>query len=129
MSFANSSIVLDLVNLASIGPQPVTPSMRTPILRCCFCTKINTYRRITALWCHIRDKHTLIDTQTRLQEIIRTGSCWRDHWQRERDLGHGISRSDPTWIKLEQMREKDFNWGVILAWKFSYSAEKEVINL
>ena len=129
LSFTTSSIAVRLANLGDVGPRLVTPSMRTPLLRCRFCTKINTYRRITALWCHIRDKHTLIDTQTRLEEIVRTGSCFRDHWEREQDSGRPISRNNPIWIKLEQMREKDFGWEVILAWKISYSANKKAINL
>lgn len=117
LSFLNSSIAVDIANLARIGSglQTVTLLIRTPTLRCRFCTKLTTYQQVTALWCHIRDKHTLIDTQTRLPEIVRTGSCLRDHWEREQELGHNVSRNDPTWIKLEQMREKDFGWEVILA--------------
>ena len=128
LSFTNSSVEVDPAHLVSIGPQPVTPSTRTPTLRCRFCTKVTAYKRITALWCHIRDKHALIDTETRLQEIVRTGSLWRDHWERERALGFPINRNDPTWIKLEQIKEDDFGWGVVLSWKIVYSAAKERLN-
>ena len=95
---------------------------------CRFCTKVTGYKRVTALWCHIRDKHTVIDTQTRLQEIIRTGSLWREHWESERALGFSVNPNDPTWIKLEQMKEDGFGWGVVMSWKIVYSASKERLN-
>ena len=122
LSFADCSVNVDPSNLIVAKSQPVTSSTQVPILSCRFCTRVTTYRRITALWCHIRDKHTMINNQERLEEILRTGSYWRDHYECQRTLGHAINRSDPTWLKLEQMKKKDFSWDVVLTWK-AYSAK------
>ena len=87
---------------------------------------MHSFRRVTAIWCHIRDKHHSICTQDRLQEIVQIGDQWRDYWELQQQRGHRINRQHATWIKLEQIKDRDFDWNTILAWKITYSKPKRV---
>jgi len=72
---------------------------------------------VIGYWSHVFKKHLEISNEKRLEEMIRAGMIWRDHLEDSRARGSGISYDDPTWLKLEQIKEESFNWEVVMTWK------------
>ena len=70
------SIKVDTTHLTKPGSQSLSLSTRAPSLICNFCSRVHTYKRPTALWIHIRDKHDIEDKNERLEEIKSIGARW-----------------------------------------------------
>ncbi|EXJ67085.1 uncharacterized protein A1O5_09731 [Cladophialophora psammophila CBS 110553] len=118
VSFCSSSPSMsppDFVRGAADASLP-TQRPRGPTFYCSFC-KSRSYRSVASYWGHIRDEHGLESTSERLDEIRRAGVVWRAHLEDHRRRGHGVSLNDPTWVKLQQIQEPNFSWGVVESWK------------
>ncbi|KAL9041349.1 MAG: hypothetical protein Q9180_001338 [Flavoplaca navasiana] len=120
-------IILDPSTLASSQAPLSTTPPAIPTMYCRFCPSPNSsWKNPTALWSHIRDKHCLVPTRERLQEIVRVGDEWRQYLELQHLRGNHINTRQDTWKKLEQMKDQDFDWNTILAWKITYSRPKRI---
>jgi hypothetical protein len=88
-----------------------------PVLSCPFCDGYKTFKQIVGYWAHLRNKHEVHTKEERLEQMKRAGDSWREHMEYQRSQGRGGSLHDPTWLKLEQMKEGTFSWEVVTSWK------------
>ena len=120
-------ITLDPSTLASSQAPLSTTPPAIPIMYCRFCPPPNSsWKNPTAFWSHIRDRHCSVSTTERLPEIVRVGHEWRQYLELQHLRGSHINTRQDTWKKLEQMKDQDFNWNTILAWKITYSRPKRI---
>ncbi|KAL2405721.1 hypothetical protein ABEF95_000981 [Exophiala dermatitidis] len=124
LSFASCSVIPDDADLVDNEAESVDPeSLRSPTFYCYFC-HVKSFKRISAYWFHIRDRHGRIPDNQRLAEIRRTGEIWAAHLEAERIRGHGVSHEQRTMQKLQQILAPDFTWDVVKTWKLRYHHER-----
>jgi hypothetical protein len=104
-------------DLVSTELPSATSLSLNPTFHCRFCPYSRVFKTVIGYWSHVFKKHLEISNEKRLEEIIRAGMIWRDHLEDSRARGSGISYDDPTWLKLEQIKEESFNWEVVMTWK------------
>lgn len=80
-----------------------------------------SFKTVVGYWTHLREKERLISDDIRLEEVKKSSALWRDHLEWARQQGHGTSRHDPTWLKLQQTVEGNFSWEVVMSWKLGYN--------
>ena len=98
------------------------PKTQVPIFLCIFC-RSHSFKTIIGYWTHIRDRERLISDQRRLDEIKSSGGIWLRHLEQARASGHGTSRADPTWLKLQQISQ-GLAWDDVLSWRLGYNRGK-----
>jgi hypothetical protein len=71
-----------------------------------------SFTSIIAIWSHIFHQHKDRD-QEELTEVIREkGELWGEYYNGRTHRG----KSDSTIVKLEQVKQPDFNWQVVISW-------------
>jgi hypothetical protein len=107
--------------------QPGSPSKEgKPELKCTFCSRIKSFKSVTALWSHFVHQHydsghseaspygrVVVEIEHLLEEIRRTAHLWHIYWE---EFSDGGKQRNPTMMKLKQVVEEGFSWDIVLGW-------------
>ncbi|KAL8657101.1 MAG: hypothetical protein Q9226_002253 [Calogaya cf. arnoldii] len=100
------SVTVDENAWISNPPTTVTNNER-PEMICIYCTedRLKTYSTIIGYWTHIVKVHQEVANDTRLAEIISSGTRWSKYWELS---SHSGKRGNLTIAKLRQTRLDGF---------------------
>jgi len=111
LSFCPDGLKCDPADLTSSSTPTRKPGQ--PALVCAFCEKIKSYSSIIPLWSHLVHFHTGVERSMLLEEILRTGLSWKKYVELRKET----IRDAETMQKIQQTREENFNWEVVVGWK------------
>jgi hypothetical protein len=109
---SSGCVALDRDHLVTDMTEPA-PEER-PVFRCSYCPVIRPFVSPLVFWGHIRDRHQLVPSSTRLEDVVRSGRLWLEY---RATLKQGGKRDQDILNLARQTQEEGFAWDVVRGWK------------
>lgn len=120
LSFLDCAVVLDPGHItASLASAAAAERLA---FRCRYCTPARPFVSLRMFWGHIRDRHRLVPSITRLEDVIRSGGEWLESTR------HARQKEGTQNCVLGQLarrtQEPSFSWEVLSGWKLGPSQKR-----
>ncbi|RDW91142.1 hypothetical protein BP5796_02307 [Coleophoma crateriformis] len=121
VSFA-MDITVDAAYLTPISLREDPAEIR-PVFYCNYCISVTPFKSLSGFWAHLRDGHPLAPQEGRLADIVDAARKWESY--KGSAAGGTIDAEDVTWKQVQQTKEADFGWDVVLGWKLAYNRKRK----